>query len=1071
MTIRRVIVLVMFVGMFASTAHAGIFATGDVTPADPATWLTSTDARIGDTGSAGVTVDNGSDLVSGKSYLGYHSGSTGAVTVSGAGSTWTSSSDLYVGHAGAGELNIANGASVSDFFGYIGFSSGSTGAATVSGAGSTWTNSSDLCVGYEGEGSLDIADGGLVEVSGDTYAARRAGSAGAVNFDNGTLTTGGFQGAASDLSGAGTINTNGLVSDVDLVFGASGGLTQTLSLNGPGQNITVNLDVDGSRSMGAGYGGAGSMHISDGLTVQSTYGYLGRQFGSTGAATVSGAGSAWSNSIDLYVGQAGDGELYITNSGAVSNSCGYIAREFGSTGSVTVSGPGATWSNSIDLHVGHAGGGELNINNSAVVSNRYGYIGRSSGSTGAVTVSGAGSTLTNSRDLYVGQAGDGELNVTNGAVVHNRYGYIGREFGSAGSVTVSGEGSTWSNSGILSIGDSGDGTLEIINGAVVSNGDGYIGYESGSTGAATVSGAGSTWTNSSDLTIGRYGAGVLTIDDGGLVEVSGAAYTARYSGAAGAMNFGNGTLTTGGFQGSAGDLSGAGAINTNWLVSDVDLIFGAAGGLTQTLTFNGPGQNITVNLDVNGSGPMCAGYGGVGSMHISDGLTVPSTYGYIGYHPGSTGAATVSGAGSTWSNSIDLHVGRSGAGELDITHGSLVSNRYGYIGRESGSTGSVTVSGAGAAWSNSIDLYVGRSGAGELNITNGAAVSSRYGYIGRYSDAAGAVTVSGAGSTWSNSGDLYVGYAGVGALDITDGAAVSNGFAKISYESGATGAVTVCGAGSAWTNSGDLYVGYYGDGALDITKGAAVSDLTGYIGFSGDGESVVTVNGAGSTWTNSSGLFAGYYGRGVLNIHDGGLVRVAGGLTIDDNGDGDSFISMGGGGMLALYGDADDSLGDFLGLIGGTDAIRCWDESVWGWVDLTVATPGEDYILNYLTGGDLDGYTVLTVPHPAPASMGDTNYDYIIDGSDYDNLVAQFGGAPGDESADFNGDGRVDLEDFAILRRYFGSGVVGSAPDAQFVAVTPEPAMLILMSAGFPFLLRRRRLRLSASLSHEQKPR
>ena len=93
---------------------------------------------------------------------------------------------------------------------------------------------------------------------------------------------------------------------------------------------------------------------------------------------------------------------------------------------------------------------------------------------------------------------------------------------------------------------------------------------------------------------------------------------------------------------------------------------------------------------------------------------------------------------------------------------------------------------------------------------------------------------------------------------------------------------------------------------------------------------------------------------------------------------------------------------------------------------------------------------------PGPATLGDTNYDGNIDNRDYENLIAQFGGAPGAESADFNGDGIVDLEDFAILRRHLGSGLA-SAPNTEPGATAPEPAALILMAGGLPLLLKRKR--------------
>ena len=87
---------------------------------------------------------------------------------------------------------------------------------------------------------------------------------------------------------------------------------------------------------------------------------------------------------------------------------------------------------------------------------------------------------------------------------------------------------------------------------------------------------------------------------------------------------------------------------------------------------------------------------------------------------------------------------------------------------------------------------------------------------------------------------------------------------------------------------------------------------------------------------------------------------------------------------------------------------------------------------------------------------GDTDGDWDVDADDYVNLVAQFGGPPGADSADFNGDNFVDLEDFAIQRGNFGFGVV-SAPDAEFGATTPEPATLTLLTLGGLALIRRRK--------------
>ncbi len=319
---------------------------------------------------------------------------------------------------------------------------------------------------------------------------------------------------------------------------------------------------------------------------------------------------------------------------------------------------------------------------------------------------------------------------------------------------------------------------------------------------------------------------------------------------------------------------------------------------------------------------------------------------------------------STWDSNTVGTIGQIGYGTMSITGGSDVIDNDGYIGRYSGSTGAVSVDGANSTWTNSDYFYVGYYGNGTLGITNGGAVSSGPGYVGYQSGVTGAVTVDGANSTWTNSSSLRVGCSGNGTLNITDGGAVSSGPGYIGDSSDGTGVVIVDGAGSTWTNE-YLRVGRSGNGTLNITNGGAVSSGSGVIGFAGYaafGE--ITVDGANSIWTNSSSLRVGFLGDGTLNITGGGLVSVAGTLAIDLNGGDDSFINMATGGMLAVFGgDADDLLVDFLGIIEGTDAIRYWDGS--GWADITGATLGLDYTLEYLTDGDLTGYTMLTVPEPA----------------------------------------------------------------------------------------------------------
>ena len=181
-------------------------------------------------------------------------------------------------------------------------------------------------------------------------------------------------------------------------------------------------------------------------------------------------------------------------------------------------------------------------------------------------------------------------------------------------------------------------------------------------------------------------------------------------------------------------------------------------------------------------------------------------------------------------------------------------------------------------------------------------------------------------STWTSDTTSYIGKSGDGTLDIDAGSGVSSRSSNIGDESGSTGAVTVDGNGSTWMNDRSLYVGNDGNGTLDVTSGGTVisgsndrRDYSSYIGAHSDSTGAVTVDGTGSTWTHGGNLYVGYFGTGTLEITSGGLVSVGEKLFIDQYLNGDSYINMATGGRLALYGDGNESLGDFLGMIDGTD--------------------------------------------------------------------------------------------------------------------------------------------------------
>ena len=139
-------------------------------------------------------------------------------------------------------------------------------------------------------------------------------------------------------------------------------------------------------------------------------------------------------------------------------------------------------------------------------------------------------------------------------------------------------------------------------------------------------------------------------------------------------------------------------------------------------------------------------------------------------------------------------------------------------------------------------------------------------------------------------------------------------------------------------------------------------------------KATVTVSGIGSIWDGSY-LFVG---TGEITITNGGLVKTSD-LSLTWNNASHSFVNIDNGGMLALGGkqtgtsDFSDNLTDFLDEVGNADAIRWWDDSCGDWAPITTATAGTDYTLEYLTEGDLAGYTVLTVgvvvPEPGTVAL------------------------------------------------------------------------------------------------------
>lgn len=702
---------------------------------------------------------------------------------------------------------------------------------------------------------------------------------------------------------------------------------------------------------------------------------------------------------EVHIGDVARGTLSIDGGDVVHALDAYAGYAASATGDVTVSGAGSQWLMDDSLYVGNRGNGRLRVDSGGYVYDKLdGYLGAEAGSIGEATITGEGSLWTNGNSLYVGHEGQGILNIEAGGLVESENGYVGFLPGSFGQARIIGDDSEWASDGDIAAGLEGAGTLTVLDGARLSSRTGSIGDRPGASGEVRLSGPGTRWDNSFSLNVGFQGSGSLRVESGaqltsskgvigeratsnGVVSIvgDGSTWDNVFDLVVGELGRGaltvadGGRVSTGTLYASSADLDGNGLIVANrGAVLDADLRFETPHSGPAVTSF-GDGGVLSVNID---GGSLGAGYKGRGSLVISNGVEAATDQGMLGQHVGSRGSALVSGAGTTWANAYGVAVGVRGSGLMRIDSGAAVSSQDGILGFWETGRGAATISGPGSAWTASLQMVIGLRGNGELRVEAGGQLISDGASIGRYLDA--------------------------------------------------TGKVTVTGVDSAWT-SRSVSVGSHGRGALRVDAGGQVTCGWGAIARFEDSASSVTVTGAASRWFAQSSIQVGISGQGNLNITHNGLVAVAvgSGFWIDGDADGDSFVNMASGGMLALGGDADGSLAEFLDLITGTDAIRYWKSDVADWGLIADATVGTDYALEYHASGELAGYTVLTVFALGPP--GDFNGDVVADGADF--LAWQRGDSPAPLSAH-------DLQEWA--------NSYGSFPSGPIAAATPEPGALCL---------------------------
>ena len=733
-------------------------STGSVTiTGSPSALTVGTTLTVGNSGNGTVRVEAGGRLAStGVATIGQNTGSTGSVTVTGTDSSWAASgASLYIGYDGTGSMTIADGGTVASHYTALGYNAGSSGTVTLTGATSNWrvagAMTDGLAIGRFGAGVLTVADGATLETR-FAIIAEQSGSVSraTVTGTNSTFTSGAGMNVGYGGHGTLLIEAGGKVTSGSGIAGQLPDAQGDITVTGTGSRW------ENTSTLFIGHFGNGTLTIADGGAVAAGNIIVGNRTTAIGNATVTGPLSTFSSSGDFVVGSLGRGAVRVEAGGKVTvtgNST--IGQNGGANGEVTVTGAGSTWSaNGPSLLIGVGATGALTVADGGVVTSAQTVLGWLEGVNGTATLSGTDSTWTVSGTvlggLTVGRAGAGEVRVLDGARLASPITTLADQGGSIGRVTVSGTDSTWDVGNDLTVGHFGNGTVLIdTRGSGTVTGDTMIGGQAGSTGTVTVNGVGTGLNVGGRLDVGFEGTGSLTVEAGGTVTNAGVSEIGRHVDSNGRVTV-TGAGSTWNANGSELLIGSAG--NGRLIIADGGSVtsrgtaLGAGVGTTGTAELSG--KDTVWTLQSSGARDFSVGGAGTGEVTVSGGALLVTPFTEIGVMSGSTGRITLTGSGSTWTAANDVSIGRGGSGTLRVENGAGAAiARDVYMAFEPFSTGAAIVTGAGSSLGIGRNLVVGALGTASLTIADGGKVTAGSVRLGSGGATSGTLNIGAAAAT------------------------------------------------------------------------------------------------------------------------------------------------------------------------------------------------------------------------------------------------------------------------------------------------------------------------------------
>jgi len=841
-------------------------------------------------GSAGrasrVEILNGACLLDGRGGIGWETGAdSNTVIVSGAGATWSNSYELYVGLQGShNTLIVSNGGTVwSGGWTPIGQEFDSVGnTAIVTGPGSSWVTTNIFLIGERGRSNrLEIRNGGYVSNAWYAYIGESPGESSNAH-GNSVLVTGTNSRwvchsmlRMGDDSGWNRLEVrDGAFLSASNVFVGSGSLSwsgNVVDVSGPG-TVWTNTGM-------VYFGGFASVcAISNGPTVYS--GEL-RSSGEDSNAPVrivlDGTNTQWFCAGRVVVGLSSSyGFIVITNGARLTSAAGMIGQEgYDEGNSIVVTGPGSVWSNSGQVTVGNSG------DDSSLIVDQGGKVFSGDASIGDYTggdwnsarVSGSNSEWKCTGSLWMGDNDHNSLLIENGGRFSCTSAIVG--WGTSNEVVVRGAGSSWSNSGSLVIGAGSVGDWNrfmVSSGAQAWSRSAILGEKYGEANATIVTGGGSVWISAGCIMIGQTGRyNRLLVEDGGAVYCR--------------------TGFVGAAAGSTGNVACVSGTGSLWSV----------------------GTRLYV------------GFSGVSNgLEVADGGMVCADRGYVGFTNAAGSKLVVDGGQLVLTNFLEIGDGATGS-RLTIRNGGIVQDGYavlGYYGLSSNNE--AVVSGAGSVWSNSTTLAIGRLGTNNaLRIERGGMVYAETVELSVNGGGGNRLVVTDPGSLLVCTGTLHTFYGSGNSILICSGATVRTiGGGSLGFNAGAdSNSMIITGPGTRFVSSDNYMIGWQScDNRFEVRDGAYIELATpSEIGSRGS-RNVAVADGAGTVWTNRSDLnigstFSNYYGNRV-EVTNGAAVYVGGHLRIG------RWWDRGSNNVAAVYPGGALNVRSNLWVINGTNELR-----------------------------------------------------------------------------------------------------------------------------------------------------